>query len=94
MGSLDALMCTGSTLEKVKACVAEFLRVLVPNGVYSVVTGQSRTQSFLCAQSEKDWQITKTETTAAAGRRPFTVIIMRKKEKDVPLPGGGMGADV
>ena len=93
-GSIDALMCTGSTQERVKACLAEFLRVLVPNGIYFVVTGQSRTQSFLCGQSSADWSITKTETTAQAGRRPFTVIVMRKKDKDVVLPGGGLGADV
>lgn len=93
-GSLDALMCTGSTVDRVKACVAEFLRVLVPGGIYFVVTGQSRTQSFLCSQSSADWVITKTETSAAVGRRPFTVIVMRKKAKDVILPGGGLGADV
>jgi hypothetical protein len=93
-GSIDALMCTGSTQERVKACLSEFLRVLVPNGAYFVVTGQSRTQSFLCSQSSADWTITKTETAAHVGRRPFTVIIMRKREKDVLLPGGGLGVDV
>ena len=80
-GSIDALMCTGSSQGNVQACVAEFLRVLVPGGTYFVVTGQSRTQSFLCAQSGRDWAISRTETTAQAGRRPFTVIMMQKKER-------------
>lgn len=77
-GSLDALMCTGSTLEKVEACMREFFRVLVPGGMYFVVTGQSRTSSFLGSQQGAKWKIKEMQIDVEL-RRPLHVIIMHKK---------------
>ena len=80
-GSIDALMCTGSTLDMVTSSLAEFHRVLVPDGVYVVITGQSRTVNLLTEQRGKGlWKIDHLgRQDTGLGRRPVSVIVLRKK---------------
>ena len=79
-GSIDALMCTGSTPDGAWTSLGEFHRVLVPGGLYLIITGQSRTASFLSQQKHLErWTHQQSELDLGVGRRPVKFIVMRKK---------------
>ena len=79
-GSIDALMCTGSTPDGAWTSLGEFHRVLVPGGLYLIITGQSRTASFLSQQKHLErWSHQQSELDLGVGRRPVKFIVMRKK---------------
>lgn len=85
-GGIDALMCTGSTLANAEACIAEFLRVLVPGGSYFVATRQARTTSVL-GQQTAGWKV-KVQEVDVPQSRPLTIIVLTKRgpPSTVPTP--------
>ena len=91
-GSIDALMCTGGSAEKISACIDEFHRVLVSGGVYVCMTGQSRTATFLAQQSHA-WRVSaRVVDESAIGRRPLTIVTMHKRESPKAAPASGQRA--